>query len=453
MNDRAWKILVVDPVGLRFDRNGTPDASEVKTHIAAKGGWFHIGTAKSRPTYQPGLHFFYQPDLSGEAEILAQTTNGQYDAAIAAATNIPPQAQFAHGGVRIGAGTGNMKSTSWGGPNGAGGFAPLMNTPSFNSRATAHMVMKALLAVKPDLPVGILHRRVLAGTFDTGKNLKDFPTEKLEGKTIAILGYGNIGREVAKLGAAFGMSVRIYARARHQRWIESEGFRFCATPESAAAGSDVLSVHTGLGPLDAKSGVYANAGLVGANILSKLNPSAVLINYDRGECVDTKALDKALKSGRIAHAAIDADISRERGKLGGPLLPYLPLAKKYGARLSLLPHAAADTDHSSRVAGAKQAVDQIFDCILHKRVSNLKGDLPSGYVNAGAVTCKGVGAVSSATFEAASTSLPTLHNIATQIASLTAPGQILSEAQVEALLVATNTFTSTLRKLGLEGPI
>ena len=82
-----------------------------------------------------------------------------------------------------------------------------MNTPSFNSRATAQMVMKALLKVAPDLPVDELHDRVVACDFDTGKQLKDFPTEKLEGKTLAVIGYGNIGREVAKLAKAFNMKV------------------------------------------------------------------------------------------------------------------------------------------------------------------------------------------------------------------------------------------------------
>ena len=96
---------------------------------------------------------------------------------IAAATFIPKQAIFPLGGVRIGAGTGNMGSASWGGGNGEGGTAPLMNTPGINSRATAQMAMKALLKVMPDLPVDHLHNRVAAGDFDThfslGNMLKD----------------------------------------------------------------------------------------------------------------------------------------------------------------------------------------------------------------------------------------------------------------------------------------
>jgi lactate dehydrogenase-like 2-hydroxyacid dehydrogenase len=303
---------------------------------------------------------------------------------MAAATFIPKAAQFKLGGVRIGAGTGNMGSASWGGGNGIGGVAPLMNTPGFNSRATAQMTFKALLRVRPDLPVDELHRRSVADEFDTGKHLRDFPTEKLEGQTMAILGYGNIGREVAKLAQAFGMVVKVHARSVHQTRIEADGFVYAGSAVEAARGTDVLSVHTGLGALDAHTGQFANAGLVGDETLSAMNAGAVLLNYDRGECVDVVALDAAMASGQIQHAAIDADVFiAADGTLSGPLVPYLPLAKKYSGRIALLPHAAADTDHPSRVAGAKQAVDQIFECIQHKRVVNLKGDLPEGYVNSG----------------------------------------------------------------------
>lgn len=127
-----------------------------------------------------------------------------------------------------------MGSSSWGGPDGDGGVAPLMNTPGINSRATAQMAMKALLKVVPNLPVGELHERTVAGNFDTGRDLKDFPTAKLEGQKLAVLGYGNIGREVAKLASAFGMLVCIYARERHRGWVEAEGFEYADSPIKAA---------------------------------------------------------------------------------------------------------------------------------------------------------------------------------------------------------------------------
>jgi lactate dehydrogenase-like 2-hydroxyacid dehydrogenase len=416
--ERAYRVLIADLVGLRFDAEGRPDFSEVEAHIAARGGIFHDGAYQGE-ALPPGIHFFYQPDLSAEADILAQTAKGQYDALIAAATFVPRLAVFPLGGVRIGAGTGNMGSLSWGGGNGEGGIAPLMNTPGINSRATAQMVMKALLKVLPDLPVDLLHERVAAGDFDTGRDLKSYPTAKLEGRRIAVIGYGNIGREVAKLAQAFGMRVAVHARAKHRQWIEAEGFSYATSPAEAAAGADVLTVHVGLGRLDPVTRAYANAGLVSDAVLSAMNRGAVVVNYDRGEVVDAGALDRALASGQVRHGAIDADLFKDAasGALSGPMLPYLTLAARHPGKLELLPHAAADTDHPSRVAGACQAVDQILDVIRYRRIRNLKGDLPEGYVDAGAKVPHGIGRVTTATLAAAVTDprFAELHGISREI--------------------------------------
>ena len=377
----SFKVLICDHVGLAFDTNGAPAPTEVKAYIEAKGGVFHFGAEGE--ALKDKINFYYAPDLSTRDELLNAAANGQFDAVIAAATFIPTECAFRLGGVRIGAGTGNMGSASWGGPNGLGGAAPLMNTPGFNARATAQMTMKALLHFRPTLPFSELHTRVVAGTFDTGKHLRDFPTAKLEGQTIAILGYGNIGREVAKPAAAFGMRVKVYAREKHHARIATDGFSAVASAVEAAKSADVISIHTGLGAVDPATGRPANLGLINDEIFAALNKGSTLLNFDRGECVDTAALERAMASGHVANAAIDADIFNIGGNLSGPMLPYLPLAKKFANRILLLPHAAADTDHPSRVAGAKQAVDQIFDAILHKRITNLKGDLPQGYTSAG----------------------------------------------------------------------
>ncbi|OBQ71517.1 NAD(P)-dependent oxidoreductase [Mesorhizobium loti] len=392
----VYTVLICDLVGLRLGPDGKPDPSEARAHIEAKGGRFHLSALGDKADLEQGrVHFFYRPDLSTREEMIEAAGDGRYDGVIAAATFLPAETVFPLAGVRIGAGTGNMGSRSWGGGSGEGGTAVLMNTPGINSRATAQMVMKAILKVLPDLPVALLHDRVARGAFDTGRELRDFPTEKLEGKTIAIIGYGNIGREVAKLARAFGMRVVIHARPRHRDWIEAEGFAYAADLVDAAEGADVLSVHVGLGKQDARTGRYANAGLIGSDVLSRMNRGAVLVNYDRGELVDVAALGDALDAGQVRHAAIDADLFSDMstGRLSGPMLPYLGLVERHGARLELLPHAAADTDHPSRVAGAKQAVDQIFDVIRRKSVTNAKGTVPEGYLSLGATTPPGIGPV------------------------------------------------------------
>ena len=450
MTDRpAPRILIVDLLGLAPGPDGGTDHSAAKAHVEARGGDFHLGSARGRPAPVSGRpQFHYMPMLSTEAELLAEAGDGLYDAVIAAATILPDGCRFDRGGVRIGAGTGNMRSASWGGGDGIGGVAPLMNTPGINARATAQMAMKALLRVRPDLPVEELNRLVAAGRFDTGRDLVRYPTAKLEGQVMAVIGYGNIGREVAKLARAFGMRVRIFARSRHRDWIESEGFEHAATPAQAALGAHAISVHTGLGPMGPAG--YANAGLIGAEVMAALAPGAVVINYDRGELVDVAALGAALASGQVGHAAIDADLFRDAvsGALSGPMLPYLALLPDHADKLSLLPHAAADTDHPTRVAGATQAIDQILDALQHGVVRNLKGDLPAGYRDGGPTRIAGMGSVSTADLEAlgAAGQLAALRDMASELS-----GQLDAMTDPAALLLACNRVAAQLRACGLEG--
>ena len=464
--DRPYAVLIVDLIGLTLDDQGKPNHSELRDYIESKGGTFHESVCSDRQQLSSkSIHFFYQPHLSTEQELLAATDQGQYDAVIAAATFLPSASQFAFGGVRIGAGTGNMGSASWGGGNGEGGIAPLMNTPSFNSRATAHMAIKALLKIMPCLPVDLLHQKVVNNDFDTGKNLCEHPTEKLEGKRIAILGYGNIGREVAQLARAFGMQVAIYARPHHQQWIESEGFIYAATPLEAAQSADVISPHTGLGAMNADTGQYANAGLIDALVLNALNDNSVVINYDRGEVIDTEALDQALASNKVRYAAIDADIFIQNdGSTCGPMHPYLAVEQRHRGKMELLPHVAADTEHVSRVEGAKQAVDQIMNAILLKEITNLKGELPEGYSNAGAMTVKGVGKVSKKTItEAASNqeTLKQLRSLSEDIAAFWGAVEATKDADRQDELIrlygaqmvkVANTYRTLNDSLGLNGP-
>ena len=159
----SFKVLICDHVGLAFDALGLPDPSEVRAHIERKGGVFHLGT--SQKAISGKINFYYAPELSTREELLAATAQAAFDAVIAAATFIPSECVFAQGGVRIGAGTGNMASASWGGPNGLGGAAPLMNTPGFNAVATAQMTMRALLYFRPTLPLLKVQARSRCATF------------------------------------------------------------------------------------------------------------------------------------------------------------------------------------------------------------------------------------------------------------------------------------------------
>lgn len=460
---RGYRVLVMDLVGLAHGPRGTPDPSAVRAHVEARGGAFHLAACDpTEPQAAGTISFFYQPHLHHADDILAQA-DGRYDAVIAAATAIPAEAVFPQGGVRIGAGTGNMLSLSWGGPNG-GGSAPLMNTPGFNSRATAQMALKAILRVLPNLPVDTLHQRVLDGSFDTGRDLHEIPTAKLEGMRAAVLGYGNIGRELAKLLRALGMKVAIYARPHHRDWILSEGFEHAPTINAAVAGADVVSIHVGLGLLDPQTRCYSNAGLVSDESFAAMKHGVVLVNYDRGEIIDAKALGRALATGIVRHCAVDADLFvAADGTPTGPLAPYRDLAARHPERFELLPHAAADTDHPSRVEGAIQAVDQIYDAIFNRVVHNAKGPVPAGYEDGGLVSVLGVGVVTDRTLSLAFSNPDKSRSARVEAERLAALlGAIdaavepdhrrrLLDRHASDLVITANRIATMLRELGVEG--
>jgi len=136
------------------------------------------------------------------------------------------------------------------------------------------------------------HRDVQAGAWSRSPLfcLMDHPVMELAGKTLGIVGYGAIGREVARLGEAFGMRVMVARGTQPQaadRW----------PLDALLAASDVISLHCPLTP--------ETRHLIDQQALSQMQASALLINTARGGLVDEQALADALRKRVIAGAATD----------------------------------------------------------------------------------------------------------------------------------------------------
>ena len=128
---------------------------------------------------------------------------------------------------------------------------------------------------------------------------KDFtfieePLTLLSGKSLGIIGYGNIGSWVARIGEAFGMKINIYSRDK-----------------DAAQKSDFVTLHCPLTP--------ENKGFIDKEFIAGMKDGAVLINTARGALVNESDLAEALKSGKLAAAALDV-LSTEPPKAGHPLI-------------------------------------------------------------------------------------------------------------------------------------
>jgi glycerate dehydrogenase len=164
----------------------------------------------------------------------------------------------------------------------------------------------------------------------------DRPTGQIHGKNWGIIGLGNIGREVARLATAFGCNVRYTSTSGITRQEEWEQMPL----NDLLAWADVVSVHC---PLNEQT-----HDLISTEQLSKMKPSAVIINVARGGIINEAALAEALDNGIIRGAALDV-FSSEPLDASSPLFhlrdPY---------RLLASPHNAWST---------VEAIDRLIACV------------------------------------------------------------------------------------------
>jgi phosphoglycerate dehydrogenase-like enzyme len=161
----------------------------------------------------------------------------------------------------------------------------------------------------------------------------------LEGKRLGVVGLGRQGRRVAEIGRAFGMHVVAWSQNLDPAHAEHVGVT-AVSKQDLFASSDVITVHY---KHSARS-----EGLVGADELAFMKPSAYLVNTSRGPLVDSAALLAALKSGAIAGAALDV-FDVEPLPLSSPL--------RTAPNLVLTPHLGYVTEEAYRVFYGEAAED------------------------------------------------------------------------------------------------
>lgn len=221
------------------------------------------------------------------------------------------------------------------------------NCPGKNAIAVAELTMGLILAID---------RRIVDNTADlrAGRwNKKEYSKARgLAGRTLGLLGYGNIGREVARRAHACGMTVLAWSR----RFVGPAGpaapagpggkddtagvpVEIVATPHDLAARADVLSVHLAL---TADTRMFVNDG-----ILSRLKPASYFINTSRAEIVDTGALVRAI-SERGVRAGLDVFDGEPAAGTGAFVTPIMALPAVYGTH-----HIGASTDQAQEAIAAE----------------------------------------------------------------------------------------------------
>ena len=182
------------------------------------------------------------------------------------------------------------------------------NVPAYSTESVAQMVFAHLLTVTNRTEHYALQNRQGRWTKNPDFCYWDFPHLELAGKTIGIVGLGNIGRRVAEIALAFGMQVK--ALTSKSANVLPTGVEK-ANLEELLATSDIISLHCPL--------TDTTRHLINRDTLSVMRPSAILINTGRGPLVDDQAVASALAEGKLAAFCADV-LTEEPPKADNPLL-------------------------------------------------------------------------------------------------------------------------------------
>jgi D-3-phosphoglycerate dehydrogenase len=210
---------------------------------------------------------------------------------------------------------------------------PFVIAPGANTRSVAEHALAMMFAAAKDIVNSDQQTR--NGNFNVRESYKSF---ELSGKTVGIIGFGNTGREMAKLAFAVGMKVAVFSPSASHEIIAGFGYYPQRELEQLLRNADVVSIHV---PLTDKTRL-----LIGERELNMMKPGAILVNIARGEIIDELALEKALKNKKIHSAAVDV-LTAE------PVNPDHPLLKL--DNFIITPHIAGLTRESAAAAAVLAA--------------------------------------------------------------------------------------------------
>ncbi len=181
----------------------------------------------------------------------------------------------------------------------------IVHIPDMCTDEVADHTLALLLACVRKIPA--LSARVQSGIWDRSLLA---PMPRLRGRTLGLLGFGRIARQVADRARGFGLAIITFDPVVDAATAAAAGARLVDL-ETLLRESDVLSVHTPL--------MASTRGLIGAEAFRLMKPSSYLINTSRGPVVDEAALIEALRSGQIRGAGLDV-LEHEPPHADNPLL-------------------------------------------------------------------------------------------------------------------------------------
>ncbi|MEG3132740.1 hydroxyacid dehydrogenase [Rouxiella sp. T17] len=230
---------------------------------------------------------------------------------------------------------------------------PLTIVGDVNSLSVAEHTLAMLMALAKQLPV--YDQSIRQGKWNCRNS---FSAIELAGRTLFILGFGRIGREVSRMAKCFNMSIVAYDPFVPANVFTEHGVKQVATIEQGLELADAVTVHL---PLNDKK------PLIGRKELALLKPHAIVINTARGGIIDETALIDALNNNRLA--GVGLDVFREE-----PLNPASPLLAASN-RLLVSPHSAGLTQEAAMrmsVSAVNNIIDYFSGTLDEKLIVNNK---------------------------------------------------------------------------------
>eukprot|EP00742_Colponemidia_sp_Colp-10_P000717 GILJ01000780.1.p1 GENE.GILJ01000780.1~~GILJ01000780.1.p1 ORF type:complete len:435 (-),score=95.27 GILJ01000780.1:80-1354(-) len=176
------------------------------------------------------------------------------------------------------------------------------NCPGKNAAAVAELTIGLMVSVDRRIADNVSELR--AGRWEKGQFCE---ADGLYGKTIGLIGFGNIGQEVAVRAKAFGLQVLVWSRSLKDDQAKRFGVIRKSSPLAVAAESDIVSVHI--------ASTNETKGLCGADFFNAMKPNSVFLNTSRGDIVDENALLHAMNEKNI-RAGLDVFKGEPSAKKG-----------------------------------------------------------------------------------------------------------------------------------------
>ena len=197
------------------------------------------------------------------------------------------------------------------------------NCPGYADTAVAEHTLALLLGCSKKIPA--MHTDMQQGRWSSGA-----PMTELKGKTIGLIGFGGIGKQVARLCSAFGLKVLVWTRSMNSQLEVDYDIELCELDDLYQR-SDIISLHV--------AETEQTKAMIETRAFEKMRDGIILINTARAQLIDESALKEALDTGKIASAGLDVYYNE-------PLTPGHYLLNRNNVILS--PHVAFNTPETSK---------------------------------------------------------------------------------------------------------